>query len=97
MYNWYQEWGCYCDEPDYVVLRPLELIYRKNVEEFGIWGFKKKKPLNAENIAQGVILMRLWNTRLREMQRVVYEILKKNKDFWGNKLDMILGTSCLRI
>lgn len=42
MYNWYQEWGCYCDEPDYVVLRPLELIYRKNVEEFGIWGFKKK-------------------------------------------------------
>lgn len=35
--NWYQEWGNRDDEPDHMALKPLKLIDRRNVEEFGTW------------------------------------------------------------
>ena len=36
--NWYQEWGCYVTKSDNVVLRPLELICERNLEDLGAVG-----------------------------------------------------------
>lgn len=33
--NWYQEWACYMAKSDNVVLGPLELVYERNLEDFG--------------------------------------------------------------
>lgn len=33
--HWPREWGCCCDKPDAVVCRPLELVWKKNVDVCG--------------------------------------------------------------
>lgn len=41
--------GCSCDKAEHVVLRPLELVCRKNAEEFGM-GSRKALEISKWNL-----------------------------------------------